>query len=109
MISKIRGAILISTVATFFGCATGEKVHNVRLDMNEDQVQNVLGAPDGMKKEGDYVAYQYVNRLISGWAWDRADYGVIFKDGKVIQYGAGEVRPDQSHQMLVIVPIRPLR
>jgi Resolvase, N terminal domain len=39
----------------------------------------------------------------SGWAWDRADYNVVFKSGKVVEYGTGEVRVKQN--AVVIVPL----
>ena len=35
---------------------------------------------------------KYTNKLISGWSWDKTDYFVILKDGKVTEYGSGEVR-----------------
>jgi hypothetical protein len=36
--------------------------------------------------------------------WDRADYNVVFKNDRVVQYGAGEVRP-KNNGVVVIVPV----
>ena len=73
--------------------------------MNRDQVIDVMGVPDGEKAEGTYEALRYSNRLTSGWSWDKADYEVILKEGKVVEYGAGAVRQDVTHQTLVLVPL----
>ena len=73
-------------------CATGERI--VRLDpgMTKGQGVEVMGRPDGFKAQNGYEVLRYTNRLISGWSWDRADYNIVMKDGKLIEYGAGEVR-----------------
>lgn len=75
------------------GCVvTGEKVTRLDPGMSQEQVTKIMGKPDGFQQRGGYTIYKYTNRLISGWSWDRADYSFIFKDGKLIEYGAGEVR-----------------
>ena len=76
-----------------FGCVTGEKITRLDPGMSQDDVVRTMGKPDGFQKRGEYTIYKYTNRLISGWSWDRTDYSFIFdKDGKLIEYGAGEVR-----------------
>ncbi len=60
--------------------------------MSTDQVESILGKPDGFQQRGEYTVYKYANRLISGWSWDKADYSFVFKDDKLIEYGPGEVR-----------------
>ena len=55
-------------------------------------VEKKLGKADGFKVRGKSTVYHYNHKLISGWAWDRADFHVIFEDNKVIEYGMGEVR-----------------
>ncbi|MGC3872392.1 hypothetical protein ACPF7Z_03855 [Halomonas sp. GXIMD04776] len=89
------------------GCATGEKAQNLREGMTKAEVVSQLGQPDGFKRDGEYEALQYTNRLISGWSWDRTDYVVILKDGKLVEYGPGEVRQrDPSASTLVVVPVQ---
>jgi hypothetical protein len=72
--------------------------------MSRSEVVGVLGNPDGIQREGDYEAIKYTNRLISGWAWDRTDYVVVLRDGRVVSFGNGEVRVHDSN-VLVIVPL----
>ena len=73
--------------------------------MSKAEVVSILGQPDGYRTAGDQEVLSWNNRLSSGWAWDRADYNVIFKDGRVVEYGAGEVRP-KANGVIVIVPLR---
>ena len=51
-----------------------------------------MGKPDGVRQSDNYEALGYTNRMMSGWSWDRADDSVILRDGRVVEYGAGEVR-----------------
>ncbi|MGQ0522762.1 MAG: outer membrane protein assembly factor BamE domain-containing protein, partial [Betaproteobacteria bacterium] len=70
-------------------CVTGEQMQSVREGMSKEQVVAILGNPDGFQRAGDYEALRYTNRLISGWSWDRADYNVILRSGRVVEYGPG--------------------
>lgn len=73
-------------------CATGAKVTNLDPGMSSEQVIQTMGKPDGYQQRGEYKIFKYTNRLISGWSWDRTDYIFIFKDDKLVEYGAGQVR-----------------
>ena len=68
------------------------KMKQLSIGMSEPSVKRILGTPDGAKGEGGYSYLSYNHKLITGWAWDRADYHVIFKDGSLVEYGMGEVR-----------------
>jgi hypothetical protein len=101
--------ILLPLLMTFtlYGCVTGERMQAIREGMSRDQVVSMLGNPDGFQRAGEYEALRYTNRLISGWSWDRADYNVILKGGRVVEYGAGEVRQrDPNVNTLILVPLR---
>ena len=92
------------------GCFTGEKVRmHIHEGMAKDDVIRVLGKPDGYKRTERHEALTYVNRFISGWGWDKADYTVILMDGKVTEWGAGNVRqapaPQGGFSVLFLVPI----
>ena len=88
------------------GCATGERVRaGVQEGMTKQQVISELGNPDGFQRSGDYEALVYTNRLISGWSWDRTDYTIILQNGRVVQYGTGQVRQNGPN-MLVLVPLK---
>ena len=105
MTKKVIFVIFLFLLAS---CATGEKMVRLEPGMTKSQVIDVMGRPDGFKAEGDYEVLRYTNRLISGWSWDRADYNVLLKNGKVVEYGAGEVRAKQSgtSTILFLTPIR---
>ena len=71
--------------------------------MTQSEVIRILGKPDGFRHANDYEWFQYSNRLTTRWSRDRADYNVIFKNGRVNEYGAGKVRVKES--AVVIVPL----
>jgi hypothetical protein len=59
------------------------------------------------RREGDEETLLYTNRLISGWAWDRADYAVVLRDGRVVEYGATQVRQGQHRTgTVLLVPLK---
>lgn len=85
--------LILVLIFVLFGCVAGEKITRLDPGMSQDDVVRIMGKPDGFQKRGEYTIYKYTNRLISGWSWDRTDYSFIFdKGGKLIEYGAGEVR-----------------
>jgi hypothetical protein len=97
----------LALVVTLSACVTGERMRSIREGMSKDEVIATLGNPDGFQRSGDDEALRYTNRLISGWSWDRADYNVILRNGRVVEYGAGQVRQrDPNTHMLILVPIR---
>ena len=100
-------AFALALVATLSACVAGERMRSIREGMSKDEVIATLGNPDGFQRSGDYEALRYANRLISSWSWDRADYNVILRDGRVVEYGAGQVRQrDLNTNTLILVPIR---
>jgi hypothetical protein len=99
--------VLILLLVLLIGCATGELMSRLRPGMSKDEVTNILGNPDGFQARGEYEAIKYSHRLATGWAWDRADYFVILKDNKVVEYGTGEVRVKAvNSNVLFLVPLR---
>jgi hypothetical protein len=73
-------------------CTTGEMIKTVNVGDDKKDVVSKLGKPDGQKMSGDTLICFYVNRLISGWSWDRADYYAKFLNDQLIEYGTGNVR-----------------
>src|SRR5687768_8112817 len=98
--------LALAMVLALSACATGEKLRTVSIGMTVSDVRQVLGSPDGVRSVEGHEVYTYTNKLISGWSWDRADYNVIFRDGRVVEYGAGEVRPGPKPMTVFIVPLR---
>jgi len=97
------GIALALMTFSLSGCVTGEKMHQVSPGMTQSEVIRILGKPSGFRTAKGYEWFQYSHRLATGWAWDRADYNVVFKNGKVVEYGTGEVRVKQN--AVVIIPI----
>ncbi|HFV9214620.1 TPA: outer membrane protein assembly factor BamE [Enterobacter roggenkampii] len=88
----MKKVLIVGLFVLLAGCTTGEKIHNVQVGMTKAQVIAMLGQPDGDAVNGNKEQIQYSNRLASGWGWDKGDYYVTFEDGKVVQYGSGEIR-----------------
>ena len=106
MRSIVFQIVFISVLLSFVGCFHGEKISRVRPGTSIEELHSIMGHQEGYKKIGDYEIYSYYNKLISGWAWDRADYHYIVKDGKVVEYGAGEIRQNQHTGVVFIMPLK---
>lgn len=89
-------------------CVAGEKIGGLHEGMSPDEVIGVMGRPNGFERAEDISAFQYTNRLITGWNWDRADYYAVFKDDHLIKWGSGQVRVETQHNVgtLFIVPLK---
>ena len=82
-------------------------MQSMREGISKDEVIAVLGTPHGSQRSGDYEALRYANRLMSGWPWDRADYNVILRSERVVEYGRGQVRQrDPNVSTLILVPVK---
>jgi len=85
------GFLIFSTAnADIFGFS--KKMQKLSPGDSPSSVEKKLGKADGFKVNDEYMVYHYNHKLISGWAWDRADFHVIFKNNRVVEYGMGEVR-----------------
>ena len=87
--------ILLSSIF-LSGCVSGGIVEQIKPGMSFEQVQNVMGSPDEFQKRENFTIYTYTNRFVSGWPWNRTDYIFIFEDGKLAEYGAGQIRERTS-------------
>lgn len=63
----------------------------LRPGMTKEQVEKIVGRPDGFEASGAQEAYTYVKRMRSGWSWDQADYVLLFEDGKLVKYGPATI------------------
>lgn len=96
---------LLVVIHALSGCATGERMKNVREGMWKDELVSVLGNPDEWQRIGNYEVLRYTDRLIDGFSRDRTDYNVILRGGRVVQFGSGQVRQrDPNTDTPVIVP-----
>lgn len=98
-------SLFVVSCATVFSI-TGEKISRLSPGMTKAEVIQTLGNPDGFKKIDGQEILTYSHRLVTVWAWDRADYHVILKDGKVTEYGAGEIRVKEDMRTILLIPIK---
>ncbi len=79
---------------TLSSCATGEKFVKIREGMSKSEVVEILGQPDVASRD----SYAYLNRMVSGWSWDKANYVIKFEDNKVSSYGREGYVDNSSYQ-----------
>lgn len=79
LIVKITLYVSFAIALFAVGCFHGEKITRVQPGMSVEDLKSTMGPQEGYRKIGDYEIYSYYNKLISGWAWDRADYHYVFK------------------------------
>jgi hypothetical protein len=70
-----------------------------RLEVEE--LVSRLGVFGQLRSSGAYEQLEYTHRLIAGWSWDRSDFKVILKGGRVVEFGHGEIR-DRSPQVVYV-------
>ena len=108
IVTSTSSMLTVVAMAAFLlaGCVAGEQISHIDVGMSREQVIGILGRPDGDRRVDDSEAMTYSNRLMSGWSWDRADYQVVFTNGRVSAYGPGVVRQNSGPSVLMIVPLR---
>ena len=83
------------------GCVTGQSVQQLAPGMSRAEVVSIMGSPDGVQANGNVEVLKYANRLMSGFSWDKTDYFVTLRDGRVEGFGNGEVRQNAPPQFIV--------
>lgn len=94
----LQTATLIAAVLLVSACTTGDNFKNIHQGMSRVDVVDVMGDPDGIQAYNNTEEMTYYNRLISGWAWDRADYKIILNNSRVIEYGAENFRDGNAQK-----------
>ena len=101
----MKKLIVFSIILIFAGCATTGKTSRLHKGMTETEVIKLLGHPDDIKTKGEYKAFKYSRKMGREWASDKPAYHVIFKDGKIVENGAGTVRiKDKNGNLIMFVP-----
>lgn len=85
------------------GCATGERVTDLKPGMTKAEVIKTIGQPDGYSAQGKTEYLKYTNKLISGWSWDKADYYAVIENDKLVSWGSGDVRQNRPPVTPVVV------
>ena len=89
--------LTLFTTLVLTSCATVENMRSLQEGQTKEEVIAAVGSPTGFHRSGEYEALQYTNLLINGWSifsglsWNRADYSVILKNDRVIEYGPGKI------------------
>lgn len=87
------------------GCATASGASSaIAPGMTRDDVLARMGKPDGYQFVDGIETMTYSDRLVSAWGWDRTDFSVQLRDGRVVGYGNGQVR----HHGPDVVMVAPL-
>jgi hypothetical protein len=81
----------------------GERITSLKPGMTKAQALKIAGRYDGFQTKGDLEIYRYTNKHISGWSNDKADYVLVFKDGKLVSYGTDQVRQNSSFNTLLVL------
>jgi len=105
--------LFIFSIFVFLGgCSVfGQRISRLQEGMTKAEVIDTIGQPDGFQRKGEYTSFKYTHRFINNDPSnrDRADYVVILKNDKVIEWGAGEVRVKEEVNntgVLFLVPLR---
>ena len=101
-----RYLVFVLGLLFLVGCAHGGKVSDVRPGMSVDELHTILGPHQGYKKDGEYEVYSYYNQFVSDLSSVRADYHYIFKNGKLDEYGTGELRMNPDTGRVYIMPTK---
>jgi hypothetical protein len=81
----------------------GERITSLKPGMTKDQALKIAGRYDGYQSKDGMEIYRYTNKHVSGWSHDKADYVLVFKDGKLVSYGADEVRQNNAFSTLLVL------
>ena len=80
--NPFRAAVFIVAVLILTGCATtGSVTNQLRLGMEEDQIQRVFNQPPSRTVARDGVVRKFYGNILSGWTY------VDFEEGKAIGWG----------------------
>ena len=100
--------IIFAMILTIAGCASGvQKMRKIDPDMSFSDIDTIMGRRDSFRSvehEGNnYTLYQYTNQFCNAHVsmYEKCDFFVIFKNGKVLETGVKNVR-DKTPSMQYI-------
>ena len=81
-------AVVLLLAALLTGCATAEKLNNIRIGMSKDQVIALLGKPDSTSAQANIEYMTYYLSIDSSYGYSREQpYMIRLVEGKVESYG----------------------
>ena len=78
----------------------------LEIGMTPDQVNEIMGNPDGVFTSGSTTIYRYSNRFVSWQGPGAADYSASFEAGQLIAYGLENNNDTawKNHSTITVVP-----
>ena len=102
--------IFLILIFSFIGCASGtQMLRKIDPGMSPQQVNEIMGRRDGfstVEKDGHtYTLYQYTNRYCNAHVslYEKCDFFVIFRDGRVIETGTRNVRSNYPNMQFLYI------
>lgn len=97
---RFIGAAVLAVVLA--GCqTTGQKVLQLTPGIRPDQVIAMLGQPDQVSAAAGREVYVYRARRRTRHSLRHTTYTVVFKDGRLVEFGPGLVGQDHMHDLVV--------
>ena len=103
-----KSVVFLLLALLLMGCASGvQKMRKIDPGINVTEVDQILGRRDSFRSvehEGDtYTLYQYTNQFCNANVslYEKCDFFVIFKNGKVIETGVRNVRSQMPNMQFL--------
>ncbi len=103
-----RIVILLIVAVALGGCASGvQKMRKIDPGMSTSEVDQIMGRRDSFRtveyQGNTYTLYQYTNQYCNAHVslYEKCDFFVILKDGKVIETGIRNVRSQMPNMQFL--------
>lgn len=97
---RVIGAAVLAVALA--GCqTTGQKVLQLTPGIGPDQVIAMLGQPDQVSSVAGCEVYSYQGRRRTRHSIRHTTYTVVFKDGRLVEFGPGLARQDRVHDLVI--------
>jgi hypothetical protein len=110
---KLAGAATVIIKRSAFlmlllvGCQTTQgNIAQLEIGMTPDQVDRIMGKPDGVVASGPTTLYKYSNRFVPWQGPGAANYSASFEEGRLVAYGL-ESNNDtawNNHSTITVIP-----
>jgi hypothetical protein len=76
-------------------CTTNHYIQQLRSGLSEAEAIALVGPPDGQVREGGTTALLYNDRIMA-WSPGRADYALVFVNGRLESWGQTATRDNSA-------------
>ena len=90
----MKTGLLLIACALLAGCVsiTGAAMKKLQPGMSKTEALKITGPADGYNTAGGLEIYTFTDPAIDFNSPNRADYQAVFKDGRLISWGAAGIR-----------------